>query len=239
MVVKNGAILAAGTGSRMKEYYGSLPKPLIELNGVSLIERVIGGMVYAGITNVFCITNNKFSHVEAFVKRRHPNLNIRFIIKNTESSMHSLYELKEHLQGDNFLLSMVDSIMPLEDIKRLINKAGDNKSADMVLGIANAGNDENPLFVEVDKDDRIISIGEDTGKSNLVTAGIYLCRPSILEPLEYSIKNNISRMRNFLRYLVINNYLLYSHYINCAFDIDDKEDIIACERMLVKEDYLY
>ena len=40
-------ILAAGRGERLRSYDGTRPKPLIDLLGVSLAERVVRGLLAA------------------------------------------------------------------------------------------------------------------------------------------------------------------------------------------------
>ena len=44
-------ILAAGLGSRLKPITDNLPKPLIDVGGISLIERSINQLVSFGVTD--------------------------------------------------------------------------------------------------------------------------------------------------------------------------------------------
>ena len=58
-----GIILAAGMGRRMKGATGGLPKSLMSVNGVPLIERNIGRMLEAGFERVVVVTGY---HADAF-----------------------------------------------------------------------------------------------------------------------------------------------------------------------------
>ena len=48
-------ILAAGIGSRMKEYTASLPKGMIDINGKTMIERQIQVLGSTGIKNIVIV----------------------------------------------------------------------------------------------------------------------------------------------------------------------------------------
>ena len=45
-------ILAAGRGTRMRELTASVPKPLLKINGISLLDRTINRLVEAGIKEI-------------------------------------------------------------------------------------------------------------------------------------------------------------------------------------------
>ena len=61
-------IIAAGDGSRLREGGFSLPKPLVPVGGVPLIERVVRGLAEAGVDEVALIVNARMPEVAAFVR---------------------------------------------------------------------------------------------------------------------------------------------------------------------------
>jgi len=50
-------IIAAGEGSRLRSEGITTPKPLVPVNGVPLIERLIMSFIHAGIDELVCIVN--------------------------------------------------------------------------------------------------------------------------------------------------------------------------------------
>ena len=52
-IVKRAIILAAGIGTRMQPLTFETPKPLIEVNGVRMIDTVIQGLLINGITEIY------------------------------------------------------------------------------------------------------------------------------------------------------------------------------------------
>jgi NDP-sugar pyrophosphorylase family protein len=67
----NGLILAAGYGTRLKEYGEKLPKGLIPYKNTVLVERVITEFLTNNITGTALITNDKYKHAyETFVQSK-------------------------------------------------------------------------------------------------------------------------------------------------------------------------
>ena len=52
MKIKHGMILAAGIGKRMQPLTISKPKPLIEINNISLLERAINLLINYGVQEI-------------------------------------------------------------------------------------------------------------------------------------------------------------------------------------------
>jgi N-acetyl-alpha-D-muramate 1-phosphate uridylyltransferase len=66
--IKQAMILAAGLGTRMGELTKDIPKPMIEVNGISLIERHLHYLLKNDIHKVVINTYYKADIFEAFVK---------------------------------------------------------------------------------------------------------------------------------------------------------------------------
>ena len=81
-----GGIIAAGEGSRLRATGFSMPKPLVPVAGVPLIEWVIGNFRTAGITSLVMIVNEQSHACRDWVQSRFPDLDIEVIVKTTASS---------------------------------------------------------------------------------------------------------------------------------------------------------
>ena len=78
-----GGIIAAGEGSRLKEAGWAVPKPMVPVAGVPLIESAIRNFVAAGITRLSIIVNEQERDCAAWVRRRFPELDLRLTVKTT------------------------------------------------------------------------------------------------------------------------------------------------------------
>ena len=54
--VKRAIIMAAGIGKRMRPLTLKMPKPLIEVNGVRMIDTIIDALLANGITDINIVT---------------------------------------------------------------------------------------------------------------------------------------------------------------------------------------
>ena len=69
-------ILAAGVGSRLRPLTDSVPKALVEVGGIPLLENVIGRLRAAGVTEIIINTHHHAEHISGFLKSRN-NFGIR------------------------------------------------------------------------------------------------------------------------------------------------------------------
>jgi len=70
MNIKYGMILAAGLGKRMKPLTLKTPKPLLEINNISLIERAINLLVSHGVQEISINVHYLSEQIQSFVNKR-------------------------------------------------------------------------------------------------------------------------------------------------------------------------
>ena len=87
------AIIAAGEGSRLAQEGVKWPKPLVKLNGVALIDRLIDVFLRNNASSINIIVNEQMTEVQAHLKALRLPVPFHLLIKSTPSSMHSFYEL--------------------------------------------------------------------------------------------------------------------------------------------------
>lgn len=63
-------ILAGGKGTRLASRLNGKPKPLVEVDGVPLLERQIGTLIENGVDEVLLLVNHAADQIEAFVAER-------------------------------------------------------------------------------------------------------------------------------------------------------------------------
>ena len=85
----NAIILAAGLGSRLKPLTKEVPKPLVKVNGLSLIERQIYLLKEAGICEIIIVIgymSDKFKFLEK-------KYNVKLIYNNKYKEYNNIYIL--------------------------------------------------------------------------------------------------------------------------------------------------
>jgi len=57
-------ILAAGKGTRMKELTNEVPKPMLNVQSKPILEHIIGGILAAGVRDIFIVTGYRAETIE-------------------------------------------------------------------------------------------------------------------------------------------------------------------------------
>jgi len=223
-------IIAAGDGSRLKSEGITVPKPLLPVDGMPLIERLIATFIRHGVTEIVCIVNEESLEVKKFIESRRFSIPITFVIKTTPSSMHSLFALAPHLMDGPFLLSTVDSIFSEDEFARFLGYTQKHTS-DGVLAVTNYIDDENPLYVQMNNAQRISSFSK-SEQSPWVTGGLYRFHPRIFKEIDTVLELKIERLRNFLGHLLSHGYVLEGFRFSKIIDVDHVHDIRVAEELL-------
>ena len=59
-------ILAAGKGTRMKELTSELPKPMLKVQGIPILEHILLGLKSAGVREIFIVTGWRADAIEGY-----------------------------------------------------------------------------------------------------------------------------------------------------------------------------
>lgn len=229
----NYAIIAAGDGKRLREEGIKIPKPLIKINGIEMIKRLLDIFEDNYATKVSVIVNDLFIEVKDFIASQKYKFPIEIKVKSTLSSMHSLYELKELIGNSSFCLTTVDTIFNEEEFKLFIKYAENQIDKDAVMGITSFIDDEKPLFIKT-QNDRIIEFSDYKQFSPYVSGGIYFFRPVIWDVLQNSINSGSKRMRNFQRDLLKAGLRVGFYEFTKIIDVDHVKDIETAENLNFK-----
>lgn len=223
-----GGIIAAGEGSRLKRDGLRMPKPLVPVAGVPLIERVVSNFVKAGITQLRIIFNEDDRECATFIRERFPNLDLRCIVKTTCSSYESFWEVGGQSDSGRILMSTVDWICPEPAFRRFVDQARCCRQDSVVLAVTPFVADEKPLWVTLDPSGRVTGIGGNTG--DVVTAGLYLLPGSVFTQAPHP--STLGRLRDFLAWLVDRGVPVYGVVIDQVIDVDRAEDLHLAEKFV-------
>jgi NDP-sugar pyrophosphorylase family protein len=91
--IVKGGIIAAGAGVRLRQAGWTMPKPLVPVAGMPLIEHVIRNFLAAGISSLVIIVNEQARECADWVRSRFPDLDLEIIVKTTDSSLESFLEV--------------------------------------------------------------------------------------------------------------------------------------------------
>ncbi len=235
------AIIAAGEGSRLAAEGINAPKPMVKVHGEHLIDRLIRAFMQNGAEEIVAICNDRNPVVRQHLLDLQSQglqgqpVPLQFKVRNTPSSMHSFYELREFLGDAPFVLTTVDTIFRENEFQEYVKAFEDvlKHDGDGLMGVTSYIDDEKPLYVGTDDDMTVTGFYDSNDMHcSFISGGIYGLVPSALQTLENCMKRGESRMRNFQRGLIRDGRKLKAYAFSKVLDIDHASDIKKAEDFL-------
>ena len=231
------AVIAAGEGSRLTKEGVTTPKPLIEVNGERLVDRLLRIFEAQRASEVVIICNEQMREVRNHLLNvqqtyRQP---LRLVVKSTPSSMHSMWELSGWLSDGPFVLTTVDTIFREDEfdafVQTFIGLLRTNE-ADGLMGVTDYIDDEKPLHVGTDDGLWITAFLDQCDTPRYVSGGIYALTPRSLDTLRNCVAQGEQRMRNYQRALLRDGFRLKAWPFSKVLDVDHASDVQKAEAFL-------
>lgn len=157
--MKTAVIVAAGMGTRLKDRTKKMPKGFLEIDSVSLIERSIMKLMDAGIEKIVIGTGYLSEHFER-LQDFYPVVCIKSDRYETTSSMYTLHNMKDEIDGD-FILLESDLLFDRTGLNILL----EDNAPDVVLSSGfTQSNDE--VFIEADNAGNLVKMSKDRNDLN-------------------------------------------------------------------------
>ncbi len=235
-------IIAAGQGVRLHSITNGKPKPLTNLLGLSLIERVIFSVKEAGVDDFIIVIGYHGSEIKAELEDGSKyGVKITYIENNEWQkgngvSVLKARELLDKNNNEKFFLLMSDHIFEtkiIEDLKKV------NLEEDKCVLVVDKAPKKHIDLDEATKvkieNEHIVKIGKNLKDYNGVDCGIFLLTPSIFEALEESKSNRDETLSGGIRILG-KNRKVRTFDINGHFwiDVDTENDYLEAEKILVQ-----
>lgn len=231
------AIIAAGEGSRLAQEGVQKPKPLVEIGGERLIDRLMRIFMANGASEIAVICNEQMTavrdHLAAIQQRG--DIPLQYMVKSTPSSMHSMWELSRWLEHEPFVLTTVDTIFREQEFASYVydfQTLLEEGRGDGLMGVTDYIDDEKPLYVATDDALCITGFLDSCESPRYISGGIYGLTPHSIATLRGCIERGESRMRNFQRALVSDGLRLRAWPFSKVLDIDHVSDIGKAESFL-------
>lgn len=148
-------ILAAGMGKRLGEYTKNCTKCMVPVNGVTLIDRLLGQLSKLGLNRIVIVVGYKGKELIDYVGKEYMGLKIEYIknlIYDRTNNIYSLALAKQHLQEDDSLLIESDLIYDDGIFDLLIN----NPHPNLAL-VAKYETWMDGTMVRIDEDNNIVN----------------------------------------------------------------------------------
>lgn len=228
MALETAVIIAGGKGTRLEEKTEDLPKPMISVDGIPLIERVIGWLKKNEVKNmVIGVAYKKEKIMDYLGNGSNLGVNIKYTYHDenggTEDAFKAAIE-QSGIQDENFYAMNGDQITDLQ-LEGLTNAHLRNGAIATLVTIrlrTNFG------IIDVDTQNRITRIHEKWSVPNvLMNSGIYVFNQGIRGYLQ---GGNIEE--NAFRKLAAEGKLCSFYYDGEWMTVNDKKELKKAEEFL-------
>jgi len=137
-MIKYGMILAAGLGKRMQPLTLKTPKPLLEINKISLLERAINLLIKSGVEEISINVHHLPEQIEKFIREKKFKVEVN-ISKETDALLDTgggILEATKHFDDNPFYVINPDTLWSdryIEEVKRLEDSYSKNKKPTLLL----------------------------------------------------------------------------------------------------------
>ncbi|MBR1629452.1 MAG: NTP transferase domain-containing protein, partial [Lachnospiraceae bacterium] len=172
-------IMAGGSGTRLYPYTKILPKPLIPIGDVPIVERIIRQFQDFGCHEFHLVVNVKKNMIKAYFNEIEKDYDVFYADEDEPlGTGGGLYLLKNKIK-DTFILSNCD-ILVRDDFGKMM--ASHKKHQNMITMVSSLKTYPIPYgVVHLGDDGKLETIEEKPQMSFLTNTGVYIIEPEVLE----------------------------------------------------------
>ena len=141
MKINTALILCAGYGKRLNPITLDVPKPLLKIDNVSVLDQCINLINKLGIENILLNTFYLKEQIINYLKNNHSNLNIKVIDDGKEilNTGGGILNMMCHSDDENFLIFNPDTVWNMDYLEEIKNmeKFFFTKNLDNLLFLVN------------------------------------------------------------------------------------------------------
>jgi choline kinase len=122
-------ILAAGMGSRIGPLTSDCPKTLLEVGGITILERMLDNILACGIDEFVVVLGFLHERIRQFVDDTFPDLDVQFVVNDRYRETNTGYSLMlatELLEGSPFVKFDGDVVFEKAILQQLLASSDEN-----------------------------------------------------------------------------------------------------------------
>lgn len=226
-------IMAGGLGSRLGNLTATRPKPLLEIGGQPIIERIINSAKSSGFKNFIISVNYLAQSIKKeFGNGKRLGVNIDYVHEDSPlGTAGSLALIKNDILAEDFIVINCDVLTQI--CLRKLLQTHQAKKADATMVVAKHSI-VNPYGTVEIAGDKLISFHEKPVYESLVNAGIYVLSPSTLNLLEKNVYCNMPSL--FERVIEKGDYASVFPLSGGWIDIGQPDDLARARRQRFDND---
>ena len=124
-------ILAAGLGSRLRPITDKVPKCMVPVNGIRIIDKQISNLLASKVSGIYVVSGYLHEVLDTHIKANYPQVHIIHNERyNETNNMYSLYMTEQYVKGEEFLLMNADVYFDSNIITGMLEGEGSKIACD-------------------------------------------------------------------------------------------------------------
>ena len=179
-------IIAGGKGTRISKLFPNIPKPLIPISGVPVLEREIISLRDQGFTDfIFTVSHLSDKIISYFGNGHELGVKINYFIEDTPlGNAGALFKLRDQIGAEPFLLLNADAIFNV-DFNRMATFHKEHGGLVTLFTHPNSHPYDSGLIIADDKNRVINWLAKEDKRplyyKNRVNAGLHIIDPKVLD----------------------------------------------------------
>lgn len=175
-------IMAGGKGTRLYPYTKILPKPLIPIGEIPIIEHIIDRFCKYGCSDYHLVVNHKKNMIKAYFNENEKSYSVSYAEEDKPLGTGGGLSLLKGKIHSTFILTNCD-ILILEDYEKIYNLH--KEKGNVITMVCSLKNFVIPYgVVEMGEDGNIAQMKEKPKLSFFTNTGYYIVEPEVIEELE-------------------------------------------------------
>ena len=232
-------IIAAGEGSRFSNLTRETPKPLLEVSGIPLIERIITNLKNAEITDIVIVVGYLGEKItQKLGNGQKLGVKIEYARNNEWKKKNGISVLKaKNTLKEPFFLLMSDHLFDEEIVKQMKEvQLKDEVMLAVDRNLSSGWIDLDDVTKVLEDKNKIMDIGKNITNYNVFDTGIFLCTSTPFKALEESMVDDDCSLSDGMKLLAKQGKAKTFDIQNRFWvDVDTPEFLEKAEKRFSKE----
>lgn len=181
IINKPVVIMAGGKGTRLHPYTNILPKPLIPIGDITILERIIDSFQKNGCNDFWLTLNYKRNLIKAYLDDQERDYQINYVEEDRFLGTCGSLKLLENEIKETFFLSNCDVLLDIDYAKLYDFHLKNRNEITMVTSLKRF---QIPYgVIELEKGGNIKKITEKPEYNYQINTGIYVVEPSVINDI--------------------------------------------------------
>lgn len=175
-------IMAGGLGKRLYPYTKILPKPLIPIGEIPIVEHIINRFHQHGSDQFYLVVNHKKNMIKAYFNEIEKSYEVNYVDEDQPLGTGGGLSLLKGKINFTFILSNCDILIE-EDYEKIYNYH--KKENNLITMVCSLKNIKIPYgVIEISETGEIEEMREKPELSFFTNTGMYIVEPKVIEELE-------------------------------------------------------